>query len=243
MALNIFSGVMTVRQILAQADRLGGNPRHYVGTTGQDYEVDSISGVALQSILDDLAMTGTWSFNRTASTFQISSQITTLPGTFWRIGASRPAYLIDPDSGARTPLDLYDLQTFHDHFGEEGYPTGLPTRGYIKKDNGTLIVEPAPDKVYTAELHYYPWEPALTSSGSPAIFTADAKPWFPNSRYLIFALLGDVYLSQDDTRWQQAEAKAVKHLSDVKKATADKNDKGTAVVELDTRFYRRIREF
>jgi hypothetical protein len=174
-------------------------------------------------ILDHLATTQTFTFERTALDTTINARNNPLPPNYWRVGFSDPGYLVDQVSNQRTPFYFLDAHEFHRRF-QDGI-VGRPYLGYINRNTGNITVDPEPDAEYTLELHYYPWEPALADK--------DAQPWLPYSQYLVNALLCDLYLHQDDTRWQQAAAERTRLMKEIKGAMGDDKDRASAKLELD----------
>lgn len=236
MGLDPFSGVFTAQQIVGMAERRANNPGLYLQAS------DGLEGIAapayleLQSILDTLALTETFTFTRTALDIPITGRINELPTVnngsatgYWRIGFSDPCWIVPNDnSNGRTRFHLLDAEQFHTRF-EDG-ATGTPQIGYINRSNGTLIVDPAPNQSFTLELHFYPWQIPLSAISD--------RPWFPYTEYLVEALLCKLYLAQDDQRFQAAMLNRDGLMRKIKRSLGDDRDRASAILQLDPTFYR-----
>jgi hypothetical protein len=234
--LDVFTNTYTAQQIVRMAEAKAGNPGKHLNANGNEgsdtgnFPFDAIAYMELQSILDELAMVYTWPFARTALNFYVAAQQNDLPANFWRVGFADPCWLIDPDSGERWRLRLLDAEQYHARL--IGNPTAArPDTLYISKKNGTASIEASPDKTYVAELHYYPWQPSLAS--------ITAQPWFPYHRYLVHALLCELYLLQDDSRWQQSNSEREAIMHRITQAQGDARDKASMKLELDPGVYRK----
>lgn len=226
MALDAFAGVLTAKGIVDLARRRVGNPDLHLDLNGEE-TVEAPAYKELQILLDHLATAWDWPFSRTVCTFTVSGRSTDMPTHFWRIGFQDPFYIIDSDGG-RSRLVLVGQDTFHDTVTDG---TGRPERGYVLLDSGAakLIVEPAPDASYTAEVHYYPWQCALVD-------TSD-KPWFPYSAYLVSALAVRIAIGQDDSRVQEEAALATSMMKEIRQNISDGATRGL-VIPLSRQFYR-----
>jgi hypothetical protein len=180
----------------------------------------------LQTILDHLSLAWDWPFARTVCTFTISGRSANLPSNFWRIGFQDPLYVLD-ESGARSRLVLQAPDKWHDMLGQpdsEGDAgLGRPERGWLRKDNGQgiLYVDPIPDQTYTVEIHFYPWQCALTDPSD--------RPWFPYSHYLVSRLASVLALSQDDSRAQSEFQLAEKMMQEIRRSISDQDTRGRSI--------------
>jgi hypothetical protein len=238
MQLDAFSNVLTAKQIIALAERKANNPGLNLTPNGfepgtVDYTtnplVDSPAYAGLQSLLDQLALTQIFTFKRTAIDFAIEGRATSLPSNYWRVGFADPCWMVSDSAEAdRTQFRLLDAQDFHSRF-QDGI-VGRPLWGYINRDSGDLLVDPAPDQRYILELHYYPWQPALG--------TVDDRPWFPFTQYLVNALLRDTYfVIQSDDRWQIANAECTRLMKEIKGSMGDDKDRASASIQLNPSIY------
>lgn len=220
-------GVFTARQIVSLAERKAGNPGLQLVPGGSE-TLAAPAYLELQSILDQLALTQTFTFKREAIDFYITGRNNSLPSNFWRVGFSDPCWIVNVNDSRRERFFLLDAQEFHSRFQDGSI--GTPVIGYINRTTGDITVEPAPDSTYVLELHYYPWQPALA--------TVDDIPWFPFSQYLVQALLAELYLHQDDTRWQIAEQNRMRLMKEIKSSMGDDRDRASSQLTLDPQFYR-----
>lgn len=225
--LDVFSNVFTARQIVGLAEHRANFPGKNLDTSGTE-TLDAPAYLELQSLLDQLATINTFTFTRTAIDFYITGRNNTLPSNFWRVGFADPCWIVNSDNTQRNRFYLLDAQDFHSRFQDGA--TGTPQIGYINRNTGDITVDPAPDKTFILELHYYPWQPALSD--------VDARPWFPYTQYLVNALLCDLYLSQDDQRWQIADTNRQRLMKEIKGSMGDDRDRASSNLELDVRFYR-----
>jgi hypothetical protein len=247
MALDPFSSVFTAKQIVTLAERRVNNPGLHLtpsglepgGGTG-DYAtypmVDAPGYAELQMILDELALVKNFTFTRTAVDFNITARINDLPTLnngssvgYWRIGFSDPAWLVSTTSNVndRSRITFLDAEQFHSRF-EDGI-TGRPEIAYINRSNGTIIVDPAPDGPYIMEVHCYPWQAALA--------TIDSRPWFPNSAYLVEALVEKLAFHQDDMRRQEAAQNKMMMMKRLVSSLGDERDHASTKIELDPTYY------
>lgn len=232
MALDPFSGVQTARQIVATAEGLANYPGKNLTANGNegsdssptpgDAPFTALAYVILQNHLDHLALTQNFTFTRTALDIDITARNNNLPTInngasigYWRVGFSDPAYIVSNDNTQRSPFYMLDVKQFHDRF-QDGI-IGTPQFGYINRAEGTITVDPAPDQVYTLELHFYPWQPGLAD--------VDARPWFPYSEYLVQALLYYLYYQDDDSRRQDAKQNMMEMMKQIKGGTGDERDR------------------
>lgn len=238
MALDVFSSVLTAKQIVTLAERLCNNPGLHLTPSGIEPDgtpdnllVDAPAYATLQIILDQLALTQTFTFTRTALDVTIASRHNDLPPNFWRVGFADPAFIYSntPAVYDRQQFFLLDAQAFHRRF-QDGQ-IGRPEVGYINRESGVLTVDPAPDQLYTIELHYYPWQPALAD--------VDSIPWFPSSKYLLNDLLCTLYLHDSDQRYAIADKERKELMKQVKGSMGDSTDRASLQVELDPSFYHR----
>jgi hypothetical protein len=229
-ALSAFSGVRTAQEIVSRAERLSGSPGLNLDPTSGAEVLTAFAYVSLQDILDHQNLTKDFGWNAETLNFQVSSRLTTLPTNFWRIQFADPIWVIGPD-GSRNPFALLDAPTFYARVTPTVAGTAMPRMGYIDHSTGVLTVNVAPDKAYIVEFHHMPWEPALASIA--------AKPWFPYSQYLTFALTAELAEHEDDDRAQLYEQKASALLHDIRHG--DPARAVSSTVPYDSRYYRRRR--
>lgn len=238
--LDALNSVFTAKQIVTLAERIANHPGLHLTSNGVEPGTGSYSTnpladapayAALQMILDELALTQTFTFTRTAYNMEIAARHNNLPTNFWRVGFADPCFLFSDTANAldRSQFYLLDAQQFHRRF-QDGV-TGRPEVGFINRDTGVLTVDPAPDATYTLELHYYPWQPALA--------TVTDYPWFPSARYLMNELLCTLYLRDSDPRWATADAERKDIMRKIKHSMGDSTDRASLSVDLDPTLYHR----
>ncbi len=235
--LDVFANVFTAKQIVTLAERLANNPGLNLtpngvepGTTSYIVNpmVDAPAYAFLQSHLDHLAVTQNFTFKRTAIDFYITGRANSLPSNFWRVGFADPCWIVaQGGQNDRTRFYLLDADEFHTRF-QDGI-VGRPLIGYINRDSGDLLVDPAPEQTYILELHYYPWQPALA--------TVNDRPWLPHTRYLVNSLLCDLYLNSDEQRWQIADRERTTLMKQIKGSMGDDKDRASATIQLSPQFY------
>lgn len=235
--LDASAGSLTARQIVMLAERKANNPGLHLTTNGvepgtTDYTtnpiLDAPAYAYLQILLDQLALTQTFTFTRTALDFNITGRHNDLPPSYWRVGFADPCWLVsDGAENDRTKFFLLDAEQFHNRF-QDGI-AGRPQWGYINRATGVITVDPEPDAAYILELHFYPWQPALAA--------ITERPWFPHSQYLVNALLCDLYLTTDDQRWQIANSERSTLMKQIKGSMGDSTDRASKILQLDPAMY------
>lgn len=234
MALNVFSGGLTCKQIVTLAERKANNPGLHLTPAGVEPAtagtiLDAPAYACLQIILDNLALTKTFTFTRTALNFSITSLHNDLPPSFWRVGFADPVWLsaVASTTDTRDRLYLLDAQEFHQY--QQDGEVGRPRFGYINRQLGVLTVHPAPDQAYLAELHYYPHQVSIAD--------IDDYPWFPYSQWLVNKLLCDLYVTQDDSRYAIADKENKEIMKQISNSMGDERDRASAQLALDSRVY------
>lgn len=225
--LDAIANVRTAQEIVAIAEAKANYPGKHLNASG-DEALDAPAYRELQSILDQLALTQTFTFTRSALDFYITGRNNTLPSNFWRVGFSDPCWIVNVDGTQRNRFFLLDAQDFHTRFQDGA--TGTPQYGYINRNTGDLTVDPAPDREFILELHFYPWQPTLES--------VEARPWFPFTQYLVHSLLCEIYLSQDDTRMQVSQMERARLMKEIKGSLGDDRDRASNTLQLDPIWYR-----
>lgn len=228
MALDVFTNTRTAQQIVASAERRAGGPGYHLNTSGVE-DLTAPAYVELQMLLDTLATTENWPFRDDAVSIAVSTRTTVLPPDFWAMVITE-AYVIDADTGGRSPLYLLGRKEFFARVTPANSAVGMPSTGTIMKNrgaaaagtpNGTLIVDLSPDKAYLVEIHYNP-----IASPLAAITT---KPWFPYHEYLVEALLVKLYFAQDDTRADGSRQERDRIMRKIRHAQADPGQRGHQV--------------
>jgi hypothetical protein len=223
-----FTQVLTAQAIVQAADREAGSPGLYLTSAGTE-TLAAHAYVALQSLLDHLAQAWDWPFRNDALSLQVSTRTTELPSDYWR-ATFNGAFLVDPITNRRYPLQLLGSQEFHEGLipAEEG--TGRPSSVQIIKNSGSatggsphgvLYTDIVPDRTYFIELHYSPLAVPLA-----AITT---KPWFPWSYYLIKALAVELFVHQDDNRRADVAAERDRLFRDIRRSLSEPGQRANRV--------------
>jgi len=237
MGLDAFSGVFTCQQIVEMARRRVGSPDLHLTSSGSvpasAADVQATPAYQeLQVLLDHLAMAYDWPFARVALNINITGRTQALPTAYWRPSFSDPLFLIDQDGG-RSQLQLTGEDIFYANLTT--HSQGRPERFCIHKIgqddsvSGILVVDPAPDKTYLAEIHYQPWQAAITAITD--------KPWFPWSEYLVSALATKLALYQDDRRGSMEAQLAAKLMREIRHSISDQGQR-SATLRLNPQIYR-----
>ena len=224
-----FTQVLTAQQIVEAADREAGSPGLYLDPQTGLAPVATFSTTmprthaycVLQSILDHLAQAWDWPFRNDALTIQVSTRTTELPSDYWR-ATFNGAYIIDPVTNRRLPLQLLASQDFHDGLVPSESGSGQPSSIQIIKNSGSAVagsphgivyVDIVPDRTYFVELHYSPLALPLTN--------ITTKPWFPWSMYLIKAVAVELFIHQDDSRRSDVAAERDRLFRDIRRSLAE----------------------
>ena len=240
MTLNAFAGGLTCKQIVTLAERKANNPGLHLTSNGVEPGttsyvanpiLDAPAYACLQIILDELALVKTFTFTRTALNFSVVSLHNDLPASFWRVAFSDPVWLSTAADAATTRERFYLLDSQEFHARQDDGVVGRPRFGYINRQLGVLTVNPEPDQAYIAELHYYPYQVAIAD--------IDDYPWFPYSTWLVNKVLCDLYVTQDDTRYQIADKENKEIMKRISNSMGDERDRASAQLELDSRVYSR----
>lgn len=194
------SSNLTAQAIVRAADREAGDGGLYLDSAGAE-NLTAHAYVKLQVLLDQLALSGDWTFRKDALSLQISSRSTALPSDFWQASFT-DAFMIHPTSGDRRPVRILDSEAFHRQLRPSTQCDAPPEVCCLVKNqgaanggatpSGVLMVDPVWSTTYWLELHYSPLAIPLA-----AITT---KPWFPYAHYLIKALAVELLTMQDDPR-------------------------------------------
>ena len=227
MALDAFGGVMTATQIVAAARRRAGSPDVHLNPAGAE-ALDAPGYVELQMLLDTLALSWEWPFARVGKDVVLQGRITPLPTEFWRMSVDDPIWIVDCNN-RRGRLHLADEGVFFDKLEVTGASTARPTIGFFQKSTGRLYVDPVPDQVYTAEIHFQPWRIPLA--------TINDRPWFPWSEYLVEALGAKLGLTLDDQRAASCDQLASRLMKDIRRSLGDQGER-TAQIQLNREVYR-----
>lgn len=244
-SLGVFTNTFTAQKVVTMAERKAGGPGYHLNTSGSE-DLTAPAYVQLQAILDHQAQRRHWPFRHDARTLTLNSRITALPLDFWR-AAFNQAFLVDVN-GVRSVLPIIGLSDFHSEISSVSWQqgtttaTGRPQYITIFKHQGTsgggtgegkIIADVTPDTTYYLELHYDPMASPLSAITS--------VPWFPWSQWLIEALVCDLYLSQDDSRYQLAAMSRDKLMREILDSLSDPGQRGAAIGYDPLRYVRPMR--
>jgi hypothetical protein len=234
MALNAFTDGQTLQQIVADVERLAGNPKlHFVTGTVAEPGNGQLRGAPayrwLLSILRDLYLLHDWAFTQSGLTYPLPSgaRSINLPNDYWRLAFDNGCFLIDGNT--RIQLEQWDRQTF---FGPvfQSNNTGQPHSFFIERKNGAIWFEPIPSKAYLIELHYFRHIQDLDDITD--------VPVFPHTDYLISALLVKYFIDQDDPRAASAEQQRVRLWAQIRGVAHDIKEDPQQEIPLDPQWFR-----
>lgn len=231
MSLNAYSTGKTAKQIVEDCERAARYPNLYQDPNTLDHPVDGLLNNAqayrwLNDVLKEAYILFDWPGTQTAGTIQILARSQSLPEDFWRMQFENGLWiLLDAE---RFKLTSCGREEFFGSLTDDS-TKGRPLRFYIDRNKaGSLFVDPIPDKLYLAEMHYYKLPAKLNS--------VDDVPDFPYDMFLFWALLERYYMDQDDSRLVVAQQNKMKIVQEVR-GVASTNREQSTMSSLDERFF------
>jgi hypothetical protein len=232
MSLDAYTTGKTAQQIVADCERAARFPSLNLDpNTGNEPTAGNLPNAYayrwLQDVLKEAYTLFDWPGTQKASTIQITSRSQSLPADFWRLQYENGIIiLLDND---RHPMENCTRERFFGIMTDDSKPAE-PNKFYIDRTKaGTLFVDPKPDKLYLAEIHYYALPPKLNS-------VLDV-PDFPYDNYLFLGLLEKYYLDQNDDRLGAVLQKRLMLLAEIRGVAFDTREQDSASI-WDTRFFR-----
>ena len=230
MSLNAYSNGKTAQQIVEDCERAARYPGLNKKADGNDPgagELRQAPGYAwLLDILKETYVLFDWPGTQKATTIQLLARSQTLPSDFWRLQYENGIIIIEDNR--RTQLENCTREAFFRDMRDDS-ATGKPTKFYLDRTkSGLLFVDPKPDKVYFAEIHFYTLPADLTA--------ITAVPDFPYDTYLYWALLERYYMDQDDARVAVAMQNKTKVMMDIRGIAFDTREQDSSSV-FDNRFF------